>query len=192
MQLGSNRLCGRSLRGTDDGQICAQPQLAGAEARASNPEKPANRVSRFRCSREELARAETAGRFRFAAQQVLPNGRARIEDRAEPHRPRTARWILPVAQRSRRRRCSRAVGRGRGGSRTHRVSPGTPRVEEFLRQIFQAKRPLRSPCAPNRAETVDRFQRGMASSDFLWLSIMRSLRRCLIRSSSWPQNFRKY
>src|SRR5580658_3540635 len=188
----SDQLCGKSLPETDRGKVYAQPQPVEAEARASDPGKLANRVCRSRCSQEESARVETTERFRFVVREVLPGGQARTADRAGPRQLRTARWIRSAGRRPRRRLCSRANGRQHGESQTHPVSPQISRFEDYLRQILGGKRPLRLPVAPNRGEIVDRFQRGMASSDFLWLSIMRSLRRCLMRSSSWPQNFRKY
>src|SRR5580658_7680675 len=101
MRLRSNQLCGRSLRKTVRGQVCAQRQLEEAEDRASSLGKSANRVFQSRCSQEESARAEIAGRFRFAALGVLPRGRAKIADRAGLRRPRTARWIQPAALRAR-------------------------------------------------------------------------------------------
>src|SRR5579872_1962734 len=173
------------------GQVCARPQPAAIEARASSLAKSTDRVSRSRCFQDGSAPARTTEKFRFVNLQALPRRRARTADPEEQRWPRTARWIRPAARMAQQHRYSRAAARARGSLRKRRAFPRTLHLVEDFQQVSGGKWPQQLRGAPARVETGD-LQRGTASSDFLWLSIMRSLRRCLIRSSSWPQNFRKY
>src|SRR5271168_1883922 len=98
MPLRSIPLCGRSLRGTARGPVCAQPPPEAAEARALSLGKSANRVLRSRFSREESVRVETAARVRFLIPEALPREPAESVDLEGPRWPRIARWIRRAAR----------------------------------------------------------------------------------------------
>ena len=118
---------------------------------------------------------------------------ARTADLAAPRSPRSAQCFRQVVRGRQSLRCSHAVSRRHAATQTLRtvrptnsvVGNGTQQapVADGFRDAWRAR-------VQDCSSFV--FREAQHPASFFRVSVMLSLRRCLMRSSSWLQNRRKY